>query len=133
MQALRGVTIDAAWALHLEDEIGSIAAGKRADFVVLEDDPMQLGADKLREVRVAGTVFEGQVHMLPFPVGSSLLDQSQAASVSTEKARSTARYRPVQGGCNGVSDRCDLVRTWAHWLQTVLPRIVPAAPELKTP
>lgn len=133
MQALRGVTIDAAWALHLEDEIGSIAAGKRADFVVLEDDPMQLGADKLREVRVAGTVFEGQVHMLPFPVGSSLLDQSQAASVSTEKAKSTARYRPVQGGCNGVSDRCDLVRTWAHWLQTVLPGIVPAAPELKTP
>jgi len=133
MQALRGVTIDAAWALHLEDEIGSIAAGKRADFVVLEDDPMQLGADKLREVRVAGTVFEGQVHMLPFPVGSSLLDQSHATSQSTEKVKTTGRYRPVQGACNGVSDRCDLVRTWSQWLQTVLPGILPSSPQLNKP
>jgi hypothetical protein len=46
-QALRGVTIDAAWALRVEHEVGSIAAGKRADFCVMEDDPFELGVERL--------------------------------------------------------------------------------------
>lgn len=69
-QALRGVTIDAAHAINLDHEIGSIVAGKRADFAVLEDDPFAVGADRLKDVRVCGTVFEGGVHMLPLPVAS---------------------------------------------------------------
>ena len=69
-QALRGITIDAAHAIHLDHEIGSIVAGKRADFAVLEDDPFTVGADRLKDVRVSGTVFEGGVHMLPRPMAS---------------------------------------------------------------
>ena len=65
MQALRGITIDAAWALRVEDEVGSIVAGKRADFCVLEDDPFELGVEQLHLVRVAGTVFEGELDLLP--------------------------------------------------------------------
>ena len=42
MQALRGVTIDAAWALRVENEVGSIVAGKRADFVLLRTDGIPL-------------------------------------------------------------------------------------------
>jgi predicted amidohydrolase YtcJ len=38
-QALRAVTLDAAYAIHMEDEIGSISPGKVADFTVLEQDP----------------------------------------------------------------------------------------------
>jgi hypothetical protein len=70
MQALRGVTIDAAWALRVEHEVGSIAAGKRADFCVLMDDPFELGVDRLKDVRIAGTVFEGTPHLLAQPVAS---------------------------------------------------------------
>jgi predicted amidohydrolase YtcJ len=45
--ALRGVTIDAAFSLKLEDELGSIVPGKRANLTVLEDnlltvDPMKI-------------------------------------------------------------------------------------------
>lgn len=83
-QALRGVTIDAAHALRLDDEIGSIVAGKRADFTVLEDDPFQLGVERLREVRVAGTVIDGQVHLLAEPIASihAPVVQSRAAAES---------------------------------------------------
>lgn len=63
-QALRAVTVDAAFALGMEQEIGSIVAGKRADFTVLEKDPFKVDAAKLKDVPVWGTVFEGRVFPL---------------------------------------------------------------------
>lgn len=61
-KALRAVTIDAAFVLGLEEEIGSIAAGKRADFAVLESDPYQAGASALKDIGVWGVVFEGRAY-----------------------------------------------------------------------
>ena len=52
-QALRGITIDAAFGLNMDHEIGSIVAGKKADFTILEDDPFDLGVERLKDVRVA--------------------------------------------------------------------------------
>ncbi len=63
-QALRAVTIDAAYALRMEQEIGSIVAGKRADFTVLEDDPLAVNPLKLKDIAIWGTVFEGRVFPL---------------------------------------------------------------------
>ena len=40
-QALRAVTIEAAWSLGLEDEIGSIEVGKRANFTILGVNPIR--------------------------------------------------------------------------------------------
>lgn len=59
-QALEAITITAAWQLGMDDEIGSIAAGKRADFVVLDRDPLGPAAEDLRTVVVVGTVLGGQ-------------------------------------------------------------------------
>lgn len=59
-QALRAVTIGAAWILGLEDEVGSIRAGKKADFTVLEKDPYEVGVEGLADIPVWGTVFEGR-------------------------------------------------------------------------
>jgi len=59
--ALRTITLDAAWTLRLDGEIGSIECGKRADFAVLEDDPETIGAEKLKDVRIWGTVLGGRV------------------------------------------------------------------------
>jgi len=60
--ALRAITVDAAWIVGWENEIGSIRAGKRADFTVLEGDPYEVGAAGLDKIRVWGTVFEGELH-----------------------------------------------------------------------
>jgi len=59
--ALRTITLGAAYTLRLDDEIGSIECGKRADFAVLEDDPLEVGAEDLKNVRVWGTVQDGRI------------------------------------------------------------------------
>lgn len=60
-QALRMITIDAAYTLGVDDSRGSIAAGKLADFTVLEEDPLAVPVEKLRDVKVWGTVVGGRV------------------------------------------------------------------------
>jgi predicted amidohydrolase YtcJ len=59
--ALRTITLGAAYTLKLDGEIGSIECGKRADFAVLEDDPAAIGAERLKDVRIWGTVQGGRV------------------------------------------------------------------------
>lgn len=62
--ALRAITIEAAYSWRQEDRIGSIAPGKIANFTVLDEDPYAVTPDKLKDIQVAATVFEGKV----FPV-----------------------------------------------------------------
>jgi predicted amidohydrolase YtcJ len=59
--ALRAITLGAAYTLKLDGEIGSIEAGKHADFAVLDDDPIAAGADGLKDVRIWGVVQGGRV------------------------------------------------------------------------
>lgn len=59
--ALYAITMGAAYTLKLDAEVGSIEAGKRADFAVLEDDPTAVGGEALKDVRVWGTVQAGRV------------------------------------------------------------------------
>ncbi len=61
-QALRAITSEAARAIRMENEIGSLRAGKRADFTVLDRDPLQTPALQLRDIRIRATVFEGRVY-----------------------------------------------------------------------
>lgn len=60
--ALRAMTSEAAWQLHMEDSIGSIEFGKKADFCVLEANPLEIDPDELKDMPVWGTVFEGTPH-----------------------------------------------------------------------
>lgn len=59
-EALRGFTRDAAWAGFAEDEVGSLAVGKRADFVVLAEDPLAVEPAVLRELTVLSTWVDGE-------------------------------------------------------------------------
>ena len=57
MPALRAVTIDAAWQVFTDDQIGSIVPGKRADLVVLSDSPLTAG--NIRAIGVDRTIIGG--------------------------------------------------------------------------
>lgn len=59
-EALFAITLGAARTLKLDAEIGSIEAGKRADFAVLGDDPTSVEAIKLKDIPVRGTVLGGR-------------------------------------------------------------------------
>jgi len=60
-QALFAITLGAAYTLKMDDVIGSIEVGKYADFAVLDDDPLTLPPERLKDVRVWGTVLGGRV------------------------------------------------------------------------
>jgi predicted amidohydrolase YtcJ len=59
--ALAAITLGAAYTLGLDHEIGSIECGKRADLCVLDDDPTEIAAERLKDVRVWGTVQGGRI------------------------------------------------------------------------
>jgi predicted amidohydrolase YtcJ len=59
--ALHAITLGTAWTLKMDQDIGSIECGKFADFAVLEDDPLAVSPEHLKDVRVWGTVIGGQV------------------------------------------------------------------------
>lgn len=60
-EALYAITLGAAYTLHMDDEIGSIEVGKKADFSVLEEDPTEVDPMALKDVTVLGTVQGGRV------------------------------------------------------------------------
>ncbi len=60
-EALRGFTIDAAYAGFAEDRLGSLEPGKRADFVILDRDILAVPAEEFLEARVVATYLDGVV------------------------------------------------------------------------
>jgi predicted amidohydrolase YtcJ len=62
--ALRAITIEAAFLLQKDDIIGSIEVGKYADFTILEEDPLFVNPERLKDIKIWGTVFAG----IKFPI-----------------------------------------------------------------
>ncbi len=60
-QALRAVTIDAAWQHFLADKVGSLVVGKYADLVVLSDDPYEVGSSEISDIEVLETIVHGNI------------------------------------------------------------------------
>ncbi|HZV94264.1 MAG TPA: amidohydrolase family protein, partial [Caldimonas sp.] len=61
MQALHAITLGPAWTLKMDHEIGSIECGKRADFCVLDEDPLDVEPMRLKDLRIRGTMLSGRV------------------------------------------------------------------------
>lgn len=58
--ALKAITIDAAYQLKMDDKIGSIQEGKYADFAIVNQNPMKTDAYKIRDIEVNETWVNGQ-------------------------------------------------------------------------
>ena len=54
------MTIDAAWQLGVENDLGSLVPGKIADLVLLSANPLEVPAEELPEIEVLGTWIDGR-------------------------------------------------------------------------
>lgn len=59
-EALKGFTLDTAYAAFMETQVGSLSPGKRADFVILDRDIMTVPAEEIPEIRVLATYLDGK-------------------------------------------------------------------------
>ncbi|MDX1891231.1 amidohydrolase [Mycolicibacterium sp. 050158] len=59
-QALKALTIEAAWQIREEDAKGTLAPGKLADLVVLDADPTSVPVDEILDIAVVETFKEGR-------------------------------------------------------------------------
>ena len=66
-QGLEAITINAARVIGLDNEIGSIRAGKKADFAVLAEDPLTIDPMKIKDIDILATIFEGKVFPIQKP------------------------------------------------------------------
>nr|MDA3933705.1 amidohydrolase family protein [Gammaproteobacteria bacterium] len=59
-QALHGFTLGAAYAAFMEDQVGSLEVGKRADFVWLSADIMSIEPARILSTEVLATWVDGK-------------------------------------------------------------------------
>ncbi|MGF1767687.1 amidohydrolase [Enterovibrio makurazakiensis] len=60
-EAMRAITIDAAYTARLENEVGSIDIGKYADFTILSESPYTVKPELINDIGVEATVYRGVV------------------------------------------------------------------------
>ncbi len=60
-ELVRGYTLDAAYQLRLDGEVGSLEVGKRADFIVLSQNMFEIPADELSSVSVEARLLDGEL------------------------------------------------------------------------
>ena len=66
-RALRAVTLEAAYSLRMEEEVGSIEPGKLANFTILSENPLESIPQEIGDIAIWGTVHEGRI----LPLASS--------------------------------------------------------------
>ena len=60
-EALKAVTINAAYQLFEEDKKGTIEVGKCADFAIWSDNPLKVPPEKIKEITVLETIKDGRI------------------------------------------------------------------------
>jgi predicted amidohydrolase YtcJ len=59
IEALKAVTINAAYILRLEKMYGSIEVGKYANFTALNQNPLMIKDNQIKDIEILGTVLKG--------------------------------------------------------------------------
>ena len=59
--ALKAITIHGAYEYHEEKQKGTLEAGKLADMVILDRNPMEVPKQQMKDITVLTTIKEGKV------------------------------------------------------------------------
>ena len=59
MDALKSMTINAAYSIDMENRIGSLKNGKYADFIILDKNPLEIPTSDLEKIKVLKTFING--------------------------------------------------------------------------
>ena len=81
-EALRWVTLNAAWTLGIEDKVGSLETGKHADIVIWDKSPLSVYSKPTRVI-IDGKVFYDRSQpqrLSDFEVGQPHIDHQMGAS-----------------------------------------------------
>ena len=60
MDAIKSITINAAYQYFEERTKGSLEPGKLADFVILDQNPLTVDPMKIKDIKVVETIKEGK-------------------------------------------------------------------------
>lgn len=96
-QALRGVTINPAWQMRMEDKIGTIEVGKYADLVILEKNLFDVPPESITNVKVVATMMGGRFTYQASKKVSQAQKYSQLASVEFFHAFYCERHEHANG------------------------------------
>ena len=100
LQALHAVTINPAYHNKISDRIGSIAVGKYADFVILDDDPITVAeADptRLSDIRVASTIVNDDLKYGVLPGTATFASDVKAGYLPGAVQPTDVTAAPVEG------------------------------------
>ena len=93
--AIRSVTIEAAWSWRRENELGSIEVGKIANLTALDDDPYEVDSSDIGRIAIRTTMFQGRV----FHVRPDLVSQRCSVTSTGHNAQRLDIDQSVDHGC----------------------------------
>lgn len=92
-EAWKMMTINGAYALRMEESVGSLAPGKLADVVVLSDDPQSIPTGDILDIEVLVTMIGGDIEYCSPTIPSLCPDVGPPG----DSAASASASRPGQG------------------------------------
>ena len=93
--ALRAVTIEAAYSWNRENELGSIEVGKIANLTILDDDPYGADTQRIGEIPIRTTMFEGRA----FDVDPVLVTQRCSSFIGADRTSGVVNATKPDHGC----------------------------------
>jgi len=100
-RALEMLTIEPAYAVSMEENIGSLKPGKFADLIILSDDPLTMDPDLLGDLTVWMTMVNGEVKFCDPNWGEYCpFADEPATSASSPVATSIPKMTPVVFNCD---------------------------------
>jgi hypothetical protein len=120
-RALEMLTIEPAYAVSMEEYIGSLQPGKYADLIVISDNPLTMNPDDLYKISVWMTMVNGQVEYCATGMDSYCPIAGQVLAAETPSPATTPQITQLKFDCDARAgspqhvSSADFIQTYIHW------------------